>query len=150
MKDSGTPELIMKRLQSSSDPTMSTCPIDVLLSRGSISQEAHSAAVYFAGLRKRVFGKATPGAIDLLATSGGRPDELEDNDEAESKYRDACLAIKHYSRTCFDALENLVIHERWPRWMREPNAVTRDRDLALLGLAALLSWHKAYQRKNAA
>ena len=85
MKDSGTPELIMKRLQSSKDPTMSTCPIDVLLSRGDISQETHSAAVYFAGLRKRIFGKATPGAIDLLSTSHGRPDELEDTDEAKTQ-----------------------------------------------------------------
>jgi len=165
--DLGTPELVHKRALMAGPPrvttgsdgknkkvepdmTMTTRPIDVLKENGTISEEAHQAAERFAALRKKIFGKASPGAIDIGAVSRGRPDEDDDTAEAEAKYREACLAIKHYSRSVFDAVENLVIHDRWPRWMFELNADRADREKATLGLAALLAWHKNTARKKAA
>ena len=150
--DVGTPELVHKRMMASpDDATLSTTPMDVLKSRKLISDEAHSAGSYFAALRKIVFGKAHPGAIDLTAISSvGMPHEL-DRADAESKYRDACKAIKAINRASLDAVENLVIHERWPSWLssRAVSRQPRDYHHFSLGLAALLGWYKGHQRRAA-
>lgn len=151
--DLGTPELQAKRLAASPhDATLSTTPLDVIKARGIISDEAHTAATYFAALRKIVFGKAHPGAIDLTAISGiaDLPDEKR-SAETERLYRDACSAMKHYSRAAFDAVENLVIHERWPAWLTARTKAQQPRDHArfTLGIAALLGWYKGHHRKAA-
>ena len=150
--DLGTPELIAKRMAASPrDTTLSTTPLDVLKARQIISDEAHGAATYFAALRKIVFGKAHPGAIDLTAISSvGNPYEL-DRGDAETKYRDACAAVKAISRASLDALENLVIHERWPSWLvaRTRSAQPRDYQHFSTGLAALLGWYKGSMRRAA-
>lgn len=149
--DFGTPELIKKRMTiAPDDPTRSTNPIDACAARGIISDEAHSAAIYFRALRKIVFGKAIPPAIDLNAvSSNGNPDE-PDRGDAETKYREACAAMKCQSRPAFDAVENLVVHERWPEWLF---AGQGKRVYAMshftLGVAALLGWYKGMRRKAA-
>lgn len=147
--DTGTPELIHKRMMASPmDATLSTNPLDVLKSRKIISDEAHGAASYFAALRKIVFGKAHPGAIDLTAVSSGSPHEF-DRADAEIKYRDACNAMKAISRASLDAVENLVVHERWPSWLLKWARGTQPRDYHhfSVGVAALLGWYKGGNRK---
>jgi len=150
--DYGTPELIKHRItMAPKDATRSTTPLDVCLSRGIISDEAHAAATYFCALRKIVFGKAHPPAIDLTAaTRGGMPDEL-DTADAEGKYREACAAMKCQGRASLDAVENLVIHERFPDWMFSygKGALDPDRRKFGLGVAALLGWYKGRQRRAA-
>ena len=150
--DTGTPELIHKRMMASPmDATLSTNPLDVLKSRKIISDEAHGAASYFAALRKIVFGKAHPGAIDLTAISSvGMPNEL-DRADAEIKYRDACNAMKAMSRASLGAVENLVVHERWPSWLINWTRGTQSREYHHLsaGIAALLGWYKGSMRKVA-
>lgn len=146
--DLGTPEQIHKRaMLSPTDPTLSTTPLDVLKSRKIISDEAHTAASYFAALRKMVFGKAHPGAIDLTAVSG-MPNEL-DRADAESKYRDACAAMKAMGRASLDAVENLVVHERWPGWLLSQSMHGTDYARFGTGVAALLGWYKGNMRKAA-
>lgn len=133
------------------DPTLATTPLDTLKARGMISDEAHSAATYFNALRKIVFGKAHPPAIDLTAVSrGGLPDEL-DTADAERKYREACSAIKAQSRQAFDAIENLVVHERTPEWMtsRGGGQTKWAEKQCRLGFAALLGWYRGRERKAA-
>lgn len=144
--DTGTPELAARRRAvAPNDATLATAPLDVLKARGpeAISDEAYSAACYFAALRKLVFGKAHPRALDLTAVSrGGVPEEL-DVAGAERKYRDACNYVRGQSRLAFEALENLVVHERWPAWMfagrgkREPEQRHFE-----VGAAALLAWYR--------
>ena len=149
--DYGTPELILKRMElSPMDTARSTTPLDVCLSRGVISDEAHSAATYFNALRKLVFGKAHPPAIDLTAASrGGMPDEL-DTAQAEMNYRDACAAMKCQGRQALDAVENLVVHERWPDWLfKHQNNNLASRNKFCLGIAALLGWYRGRQKKAA-
>lgn len=150
--DTGTPELIHKRmLASPMDATLSTNPLDVLKSRQIISEEAHGAASYFAALRKIVFGKAHPGAIDLTAiSSAAMPNEL-DRADAEIKYRDACNAMKSISRASLEAVENLVIHERWPDWLLNWTGGTQPRGYHHFstGVAALLGWYKGSMRRAA-
>jgi hypothetical protein len=142
--DYGTPELIAKRLSMAPrDATQSTAPLDVLKARGLLSDEAHTAACYFAALRKLVFGKAHPQALDLTAVStGGVPEEL-DVATAERKYRAACAAVRGHGPQALDALENLAVHERWPAWMfagRGKRAA--DQRYFEVGAAALLGWYR--------
>lgn len=149
--DFGTPELIAKRIAASpADTTLSTTPLDVLKARKLISDEAHGAATYFCALRKMVFGKAHPGAIDLTAVSSGSPHEF-DRADAEIKYRDACNAMKAISRASLDAVENLVVHERWPSWLLKWARGTQPRDYHhfSVGVAALLGWYRGAFRKAA-
>ena len=104
------PELAARRLAiSPRDASLATAPLDALKARGpeALSDEAYSAACYFAALRKLVFGKAHPRAVDLTAVSkGGLPDEL-DAAGAERKYRDACNYVRGQSRLAFEALEKI-------------------------------------------
>lgn len=146
--DLGTPEQIHKRaMLSPTDPTLSTSPLDVLKARKIISDEAHTAASYWAALRKMVFGKAHPGAIDLTAVSG-MPNEF-DRADAESKYRAACDWMKQQSRASLDAVENLVIHERWPGWLLGQSMHGTDYMRFCVGISALLGWYKGNMRKAA-
>lgn len=147
--DLGTPELILKRSMASPvDHTLSTSPIDVLKARGVISDEAHTAATYWAALRKIVFGKAHPGAIDLTAiSSAAMPDEL-DRADAEIKYRDACAAVKSYSRAALNSLENIVIHEIYPAWINAKGPDCSAYRTFSLGMAALLGWYRGKNRKR--
>ena len=146
--DVGTPEQIMKRATlSPTDPTMSSTPLDVLKVRHIISDEAHTAAGYFAALRKMVFGKAHPSAIDLTAVSG-MPSE-HDHADAERKYRDACFAMKAMSSNSLHAVENLVVHERWPGWLLGESMHGTDYMRFCVGISALLGWYKGNMRKAA-
>lgn len=150
--DEGTKELREKRMFiSPQDQTLTTNPLDALLARRMISDEAYSAAGYFAALRKLVFGKAIPPAIDLNATSGGEPDEF-DGGKAEGRYRDACAAMNRVSRGSRDAVENLVVHERWPSWMFAVHrgGHTVDRRKFGEGMAALLGWYQGRRRERRA
>lgn len=149
--DYGTPELISKRITlSPMDATQGTSPLDVAHAKGLISDEAYTAAVYFAGQRKLVFGKAIPPASDLTAVSrGGLPDEL-DVGTAQRNYMDACTAMKCQGRQAFDAIENVVVHERWPDWLSTNRGQhTTNQKHFGLGCAALLGWYRGRSRKAA-
>lgn len=147
--DYGTPELIAKRMGlSPMDATQSTCPLDVMLSKGTISTEAHTAATYWVAQRKRAFGKAHPVAIDLTAISmAGSPDEM-DNGDAERRYRDGCAHIKRFGARTFMATEDILVHQRWPEWIKLPNSAHWERRLVLLGIAALLGWYRGDKKDN--
>jgi hypothetical protein len=125
-----------------------SCPLDALKARGMISEEAHMAASYYAALRKMAFGKACPSAIDLNA-SGGSADEYEHEKAAERqrRYKDAAAAMQRASRHAFDAVENLVVFERWPDWMfGRGSRHNKFRHQFGLGMAALLAWYTGDRR----
>ena len=146
--DSGTPELIAKRMAvTPMDATQSTSPLDALRAKGVLSDEAHNAACYFGALRKLVFGKAHVRAMDLTAVSRGGVPEALDVAAAERKYREACAAVQGHGRAALDALENIVVHEQWPAWMF---AGRGKREIAQrhfeVGAAALLGWYRGRRK----
>jgi hypothetical protein len=146
--DYGTPELIAKRMSvTPMDATQSTSPLDALRAKGLLSDEAYTAACYFGALRKLVFGRAHPRAMDLTAVSrGGVPVEL-DVATAERKYRDACAAVHGHGRPALDALENVVVHERWPVWMFSGRGKRAPEQRHFeVGAAALLGWYRGRRR----
>lgn len=148
-RDYGTPEIIAKRAAiSQGDPTLSTCPLDALLSRQIISPEAHAAAVHFRSCRQVTFGSPHPKAVDLNLISGSVGDY--DEQRAEDQYRDACSYLKSRARRLLDILENLVVHERWPTWLSKNYGGDQwDRARTGEAFATLLAWYAGRQRKAA-
>lgn len=62
LRDKGTPELMVKRLQlvQGGDPTLSTTPIDICYARKIISAEQYNAGLVFLYLHRSIFGKPFP------------------------------------------------------------------------------------------
>jgi len=123
-----------------------SCPIDVLLLRGWLTQDEHTACVLFAGVRKILFGKPTPPAIDLTrATGGGAPEEIS-VPKAERAYRYACAKLMSAGGEVFKLIENVVVHEQmpsnWRHWIRMPRKDTKDCQAIAMnkGMAALTAW----------
>ena len=147
--DFGSPELIAKRAAlSQGDPTLSTCPLDVLLSRKHISPGAHTAAMHFLSCFVIVHGSPHPRAIDLNQISGGAGEY--DDERAENEYNDACEALLKVSRRLFDIVHNIVIYERTPLWLVNPLAGNGwDRKNAGQAFATLLGWYSGRNRKAA-
>lgn len=152
--DYGTPESIAKRAAIVSvktkgkitllDPALSTCPLDALKAKGLVSNEAHAAASHFLACRAITFGSPHPSAVNLLQGQSVGGGERDDGDKAkiERRYRAACAAMHKRGRAVLDAIENLVVHERWPEWLFS-HARSKSKDRCMEGFAALLSWHKA-------
>jgi hypothetical protein len=144
--DRGTPELAAKRAALSGDPTLSTCPLDLALSKGVIAPETHAAAGYFAACRALVYGSPHPKALDLLRVSGAIT--IPNASEAEGRYRDACERLRRCGPGVLDAVETFVVHERFPLWLVK-GAPARSRDHVMSGMAALLDWYKGGRRQRA-
>lgn len=148
-RDYGTPELIAKRaVIAQGDPTLSTNPLDALLSRGVLSTEAHTAAVHFRSCRQIVFGSPHPQAIDLNQISGTTADY--DEQRAEIEYLEACACLKKVSRRLFDIIQNIVIYERFPGWLtRNDGTDGWDRKNTGHAFAILLGWYTGRSRRAA-
>ena len=145
--DAGTPELIAKRAAVSRDPTLSTCPVDVMLSRRLIDSDIHLAAGYFAACRALVFGSPHPRALDLLRVSGSA--SIPNASEAEARYRRACAMLRQRGAAVLNAVEMLVVHERFPAWLAA-NEPCRARDLTMNGLTTLYDWYRGRNHRRAA
>lgn len=143
--DEGTPELQTKRkLLVPRDQTQSSCPLDALKARRIISDDAYAAASHFLACRAIMFGNPHPQAVNPLQGQSHPESERSDGDRAkiETRYRAACSAMQRRGRSVLDAVENVVVHERWPEWFFS-HARSKARDRCMEGFAALLSWHKA-------
>lgn len=150
--DPGTPELIAKRAAiSPNDPTRASNPLDALLAkgekRGGISDEAHGAAMHFLKCRVKAFGSPHAKAIDLNRISG--PESPEGNGNSEWAYREACDLLKTRGRYVMDAIINLIVYERWPRWMQDIRSDRADYQRCMEGFAVLLAWHQGARRMAA-
>ena len=141
--DLGTPELAAKRAALAVDPTLSTCPLDLALSKNVIDRDTHTAAGYFAACRALVFGSPHPKALDLLRTSGSS--SIPNASEAETRYRAACAALRQRGRGILSAVESFVVHERLPLWLLANTADT-TRARTLDGLDILVSWYRGRRR----
>lgn len=135
--DLGTPENQRRRLIAS-DPTLSTCPLDLALDKRLITQAQHDAAKHFLACRALVFGSPHPHAVDLGRVSSGS--DPRDNAGAEASYLSACQALRVQSRTTWDVMENFLIYERFPVWLVE-NIPSRKRDHFFNGMDILHVWH---------
>jgi hypothetical protein len=141
--DLGTPELIAKRIILASDPTLSTCPLDVALSWGVIDRDQHTAGGYFAACRALVFGSPHVKAMNLLRVSGA--DTIPNTSVAEARYRVACEDLRRRGPGVLETVEDFIVHERFPAWLTQ-RAADRARAKTLEGLAVLLDWYRGRRR----
>jgi hypothetical protein len=154
--DLGTPELQRKRMlivgtkpDDPRDMTLSTCPLDALLARCMISEEAHAAGVYFRACRLRALGSPHPKALDLLQVQGAA--FTGPTSAAESNWREACELLRRRGAHILSAVESIVIHEQWPWWMSARKGKhPKDRRLFGIGMGELLAWHKTHGQRSGA
>ena len=145
--DTGTPELAAKRRAAASDPTLSTCPLDLALSKGVIDRDQHTAAGYFAACRALVYGSPHTKALDLLRISGAAT--IPNSSEAETKYRAACEDLRARGPYVLEKVENFVVHEKFPLWLMA-NTPARSRDRVMEGLGVLVDWYRGRIRGRVA
>jgi len=125
---------------------MTSRPLDVLFLRKWMTQDEHTACVMFAGIRKLLFGKAHPGAIDLTAVTGGGAADEADIPRAERAYRYACAKLNACGAEVFKLVEEVVVYEQFPSAWRQWVGMKRGQSkhwesLAMeRGMQAMADW----------
>jgi hypothetical protein len=99
--DRGTQELQVHRLRlvQGGDPSLSTCPLDVLLALEVLSAEQHQAGWIYALLHRQVYGSSHPRAVGYEMVGAGvlvsqYLDDLEGDQRRQQTYRRADLTLK--------------------------------------------------------
>ena len=129
-RDAGTDELAVRRqwwatFETSEgevvmgDVTKTSYPLGVLLLNGSISEDQHRAACRYAWLYSAALGRSvhvTAVAFDRLP--GGDDDPSTDQRRAAWMREFKAASAIFSSRKMLDAVVNLAVYERTPRWMR--------------------------------
>ena len=139
-----------------SDVTKTSCPLGVLLLNHSISEDQHRAACRYAWLYSAALGRAvqvTAVAFDRLP---GGDDDLRTEQRRAGWLREFKAASAIFSsRKMLDAVVNLAVYERTPRWMRPQ--VPRlsdlaDAELAIQGFRLLVAHfgHGRLEKRKAA
>ena len=131
IRDRGTKEIQSLRewYAGKGDPALTTYPLGILLANGAISERQHSVGCDYAWLHWAVFGRASVAAISLEFRDRGQP--VERDSEAEERRIEEVHGLFLDCRRARRELDNLVIFERVPRWMRpvdpRPGDVTNAR-----------------------
>jgi hypothetical protein len=146
MRDSGTPELVMKRARQETAEAFDLC-----LERGIITPEQHWCGIHLRWLYTLRYG--APGVRALDPTHlGGREVKLDDPDwriAREMEYTTAIQALNERGATTL--LLSLCIHNERPAFLRRPTNLSRPhgektmRDIRILcdGLDTLdLLWRR--------
>lgn len=121
--DRGTPELQSRRGMDQ----RASYPLGILFLAGDISEEQHQAGCWYAWLYGFVCGRTSPAAIDWNAQPGGNRDSWETGLTAklEGYFKLAGGALAK-DRRAKDAVDNLVVYSRHPRWMQPRRPLIAD------------------------
>ncbi len=118
--DRGTTEIQDRRriLAGKGNPDLTSYPLGVLLNAGTIDDQRHQAGCKFAWLYRVVIGRTSIAAVnwDGIMRGGDGPDDAR-LAEYEKKLEHVSHAVKAISRQHYDALLNVAVFERTPRWM---------------------------------
>jgi hypothetical protein len=137
--DYGTPEAVAKRRAIvgvsvkrdsngqaqivPNDPSKAESPAGTMLVRGLISVEQYGAVERFAWLYSAMFGNMLP-TSEHEAHGTGAPccgviPPCKDCSTAklEAKWRQASAALDRHPRAVRDAVANVAVFKRWPRWL---------------------------------
>lgn len=117
-RDRGTKEIQFLRewYAGKGDPARTSYPLGILYANQAITEAQHSAGCNYAWLHWAVFGRVSLGAVSLEFMDRGAP-TLRDRPEEERRLERLHALFGLYSRAR-RVLDNLVIYERIPRWMR--------------------------------
>ena len=111
---------------------MSSCPLDALLARKLISMDEHIDAYEYRRWYDTVCEKASGGE------SHGEISE-ERLAKATARLKEAARVLLGVSRQAKDAVDNVVIFERWPHVLISDRPRASDEHL-FAGLRALSAW----------
>ena len=150
-RDPGTPEAQAKRaaLAQGADPAAAAHPLDLLLAHGLIEARAYRAGWRYAGLYRRVIGRADVSfarLYDGLRGEDGRrlipADDTVDPASAQRHFRQAQAALRQEGPVIAGITERLVVFGAWPDWLLRPTTpritrAHRELDLLRRGLALL-------------
>lgn len=123
--DKGTDEAQARRAWLAGDPknkrdNMTTNPIDVLFANEAISRDEHRIACSYAQLYGQCLRRAIPPASTGAKGGGDEPGE-ETQEKREAKLRRMWnvldLQVAEHGRLAREVWDNLVVHQRYPRWM---------------------------------
>lgn len=119
--DRGTPELQARRarLVRQGDQSLASYPLGVLLANDDIGEDAHQAACRYAWLYGFVFGRTGPAARAWAGAPADEPREFPEAlaAEIEADFRAAANLLAE-NPAGKRALEEIVIFNSEPRWMR--------------------------------
>ena len=136
-RDRGTKEIQSLRewYAGAGDPVLTSYPLGILLANAAITEPQHVAGCEYAWLHWAVFGRTSLAAVSLEFMDHGRAVEI-DRDEEERRLdviHAQFVACRRHRRL----LDNLVIFERIPRWMRPVDPRPADVTDAQLFLEAM-------------
>ncbi len=133
---------VRERLAAGKDPSMAAYPLGVMCAQGDITEAMRWAGCHYAWLHSLRNGHT---GVASASVGGSASTMAQDEREAlEGLYIDAREALG--SRRMRDAIHNVAIEERWPRWMSP--AMPRPRDVGeakvvKAGLKVLASYFAA-------
>ena len=127
--DRGTPELQARRarLAGGGDPELVSYPLGILLANGDIGEDAHQAGCRYAWLYGFVHGRTGAAARSWLGAPKGEPRDFP-YDIAAAIQVDlrAAAALLAGVPAGKPALEDVIVFNREPRWMRPVAPTLRD------------------------
>lgn len=135
------------------DPSKAESPAGTMLVRGLISVEQYGAVERFAWLYSTMFGQMLPTTDRVPGVTSapccGVIPPCKDCSAAklESKWKQASAALDRHPRSVRDAVANVAVFKRWPRWLLREigrnlyprSSEDRERQALLAGLDALIS-----------
>ncbi len=136
-RDRGTKEIQSLRewYAGAGDPVLTSYPLGILLANQAITEPQHVAGCDYAWLHWAVFGRVSLAAVSLEFMDHGRAVEI---DRVKEERRLEAIHGRFVARQRVRRLlDNLVIFERIPRWMRPVDPHPADVTDARLFLDAM-------------
>ncbi len=113
-------------------PELTSYPLGKMLANSDICYGRFAAGCLYARLHWQRHGRLSLAAVSYDGVSGGQGSLLtrlsdEEAAKAEKKLKGAQAVLMAAGRAIKDTIDNLVVYERTPRWMRP--TVPRDSDM---------------------
>ncbi len=117
-RDRGTKEIQSLRewWAGDGDPALTAYPLGILLANGAITEQQHSIGCDYAWLHWAVFGRVSLAAVSLEFMDRAQP--IERHREGEERRLEEIHSMFLGCRRARRELDNVVIFEHAPRWMR--------------------------------
>ena len=158
LRDKGTPELIIKRMQlvQGGDPSLSTTPIDICYARKIISAEQYNAGLVFLYLHRSIFGKPFPisNKSKLMSPIGSRynPNKVFKKDVHNwIMFKDVSdFIIKEAGSNSYKYMKNVIVYQEQPPYLLEEKPNPRHNKLKIMlhvGLNLISDWLNQKKRR---
>lgn len=139
-----TPEVVARRAYLAGpggDPALTTCTLDLLHTRGCLTEPQQRAGLRYAYLRRVLYGAGTASAAGAVP---GNPLPEDRIVKLRAEFDRLSAALHDAGRRAKTAVDNAAVYDRWPGWFRAtlaqriPRRGDREERTALLvGLDSL-------------